>query len=68
MKLKNWAYVINPDGYSDIRTHWIALYATNNNATQFDSFGVEHIPKETKIYIDKSMVVTNIFRIQDMIQ
>ena len=29
-----------------------------------DSFGVEHIPKEIKIFIDKSIVVTNIFRIQ----
>ena len=27
-------------------THWIALYALNNNVTYFDSFGVEHIPKE----------------------
>ena len=27
-------------------------------------FGVEHIPKEIKIFIDKSIVVTNIFRIQ----
>ena len=25
-KIKNGAYVINLDGYSDIRTHWIALY------------------------------------------
>ena len=36
----------------------------NNNVTYFDSFGVEHIPKEIKIFIDKSIVVANIFRIQ----
>ena len=30
----------------------------------FGSFGVEHIPKEIKKLIDKSTVVTNIFRIQ----
>ena len=36
----------------------------NNNATYFDSFGVEHVPKEIKIFIDKSVVVANIFRIQ----
>ena len=36
----------------------------NNNITYFDSFGVEHIPKDTKIFIDKSIVVANIFRIQ----
>ena len=32
--------------------------------TNFNKFGVEHIPKEIKIFIDKSIVVTNIFRIQ----
>ena len=40
------------------------MYALNNNATYFDSFGVEHVPKEIKIFIDKSVVVANIFRIQ----
>ena len=30
----------------------------------FDSFGVEHIAKEIKIFIDKSIVVTYIFRMQ----
>ena len=44
-KIKDGAYVINLDKYSDIGTHWIALYALNNNATYFESFGVEHIPK-----------------------
>ena len=38
--------------------HWI------NNVTYFDSFGVEYIPKEIKIFIDKSIVATNIFRTQ----
>ena len=38
--------------------------ALNNNVTYFDSFVVEHVPKEIKILIDKSIVVTNIFRIQ----
>ena len=61
-KIKDWAYVINLNEYSDIETHWIALYALNNNVTYFDSFGVEHIPKEVKIFIDKSIVVTNNFR------
>ena len=40
------------------------MYALNNNVTYFDSFGVEHIPKEIKIFIDKSIVVANNFRIQ----
>ena len=36
----------------------------NNNVTYFVSFGVEHIPKEIKIFTDKSIIVANIFRIQ----
>ena len=58
------AYVMNLDDYSDIGAHWIALYAFNNNITYFDSFCVEHIPKEIKIFIDESRAVANIFRIQ----
>ena len=41
-KTKDGAYVINLDEYSDIRTHWIALYVNNKTVTHFDSFGVEH--------------------------
>ena len=47
-KIKDGAYIINLDEYSDIGTHWIALYVSNNDVTYFDSFGVEHIPKELK--------------------
>ena len=57
-------YVINFDEYADIGVYWITLYELTNNVTYFDSFGVEHIPKEIKIFIDKSIVVTNISRIQ----
>ena len=63
-KLKDVAYVINLDEYSDIGTHWIALYVKNNNVTYFDSFGVEHIPKEIKAFIGNKNIKTNIFRIQ----
>ena len=63
-KIKDGAYVINLDEYSDIGTHWVALYVQNNNVTYFDSFGVEHIPKEIKTLIDRSLSITNIFRIQ----
>ena len=50
-EIKDGAYIINLDEYSDIGTHWVALYVQNNNnsnAIFFDSFGVEHIPKEIK--------------------
>ena len=35
-----------------------------NSVTYFDSFGVEHIPKEVKTFIKSKNVKTNIFRIQ----
>ena len=40
------------------------MYVLNNNFTYFDNFRVEHIPKEIKIFVDKSMVIANIFRVQ----
>ena len=63
-KIKHGAYVINLDEYSDIETHWIALYVNNKTVTYFDSFGVEHIPKEIKKIINDKNTMTNIFRIQ----
>ena len=63
-KIKDVLYVINLDEQSDIGTHWIGFYALNNNVTYFDNLGVEHIPKEIKKSVNKSIVVTNIFRIQ----
>ena len=35
-----------------------------NNGTTYDSFGVEHIPKEIKKFIDSKNVISNICRIQ----
>ena len=36
----------------------------NNDATYFDSFGVGHISKEIKTFINNKNIKTNIFRIQ----
>ena len=64
-KIQDGAYIINLDEYSYIGTHWVALWVDNNDVTYFDSFGVEHIPKEIKAFIDRSLsITTNIFRIQ----
>ena len=42
------------------------MYLSNNDVIYFDSFGVEHIPKEIKAFIDRSLsITTNIFRIQE---
>ena len=45
-KIKDGAYIINLDEYADVGTHWIALFCKKNEIFYFDSFGVEHIPKE----------------------
>ena len=71
-KIKGGAYIIYLDEYSDIGTHWVALHVNNNDDTYFDSFGVEHIPKEIKKFIDcpspsashNKNIKPNIFRIQ----
>ena len=63
-KIKDGAYVINLDDYSDIGTHWIALWVDNNSITYFDSFGVEYIPKEIKTFIRNKNIKANIFRMQ----
>ena len=64
-KIKDGAYVINLDEYSDIGTHWVSLYVNNNDVTYFDSFGVENIPKKIETFIGHSLsITTNIFRIQ----
>ena len=64
-KIKDGAYVINLDQYSDIGTHWVSLWVNdNNNVTYFDNFGVEHIPKEIKAFIGIKNIKTNIFRNQ----
>ena len=63
-KTKDGSYVINLDEYSDIETHWIALYVNNKTVTYFDSFEVEHIPKEIKKFINNKNIIANIFRLQ----
>ena len=59
-KTKDGAYKINLNEYYDIGTHWVALYVNNNDVTYFDSFGVEHMPKEIKKIIDRSLHNKNI--------
>ena len=34
------------------------------NVTYFDSFGVEHIPKEIRKFIENKNIITNIYRLQ----
>ena len=55
-KIKDGAYVVNLDEYSDIGTHWIALYVNNKTVTYFDSFGIENIPKEVKKFVNNNNI------------
>ena len=64
-KIKYRAYTINLDEYSDIGSHWVALYVNMRTAAYFDSFEIEHIPKEIKKgTINNKNIIANIFRIQ----
>ena len=54
--------MINLNDYKSIGTHWIALYVNAKTVTYFDSFGVEHIPKEIKKLIANKHIIANILR------
>ena len=62
--IKKGAYVINLDEYENTGTHWIALFVKPKYVVYFDSFGIEHIPKEIKHVIGNKEIKANIFRIQ----
>ena len=61
--IKKGAYVINLDEYKNAGTHWIALFVKPKYTVYFDSFGIEHIPKEINKFINND-IKSNIFRIQ----
>ena len=45
-RIKDGAHVLNLDEDADVGTHWIAQYVKNIGIIYFDSFWVEHVPKE----------------------
>ena len=66
--IKNGAYVINLDEYKDVGTHWIALYAKNNEVIYFYNFGVEHVPKKLKKFIGHKNTKTDKLEYKQTIQ
>ena len=64
LKIKDGAYVINLDEYKSIGIYWIALYVNGDNATYFDSFGVELMKREIKQFIGNKNIPSNIYRMQ----
>ena len=63
-KIKDGAYVVNLDEYSDVGTHWIAIFFNKNEISYFDSCGVEHVPKEIKKCVGNKNIKSDIFRVQ----
>ena len=62
--IKKGAFLINLDEYENTGTRWIALFVKPNYAVYFDSFDIEHIPKEINKFIGNNDIKSNIFRIQ----
>ena len=50
-----------------IGTHDIDLYVNNINEGYFESFGVEHIPKEIIKFIGNKNITAKIYRVQPYI-
>ena len=63
-KIKKGAYVINLDEYENMGTHWISLFVKPKYTVYYNSFGIEHIPKEINKFISNNDIKSNIFRIQ----
>ena len=62
--IQDGTYVINLDEFESIGSYLIALYVNENRIIYFDSFGVEHIPKEIRKFIGNKNIIKNIYRIQ----
>ena len=62
--IKKGAYITNLDEYENTGAHWIALFVKPKYTVYFDSFGIEHIPKEINKFINND-IKSNIFRIQE---
>ena len=63
-KNKKGAYVINLDEYENTDTHWVSLFVKANEVIDFDSFDVEHIPRDINKFINNEKIKASIFRIQ----
>ena len=61
---RDGGYVVNLDDMGKSGTHWIAIFVDNGRAIYFDSFGVEHMPKEIKKFLRNKDIHANIFRVQ----
>ena len=58
------ADVVSLGECKSIVTRWIALYVIGAKWTYFDSFEVEHIPTEFKMFKENKNIKINFYRIQ----
>ena len=63
-KIKDGAYLINPDEFKSIGTNWTALYVNAENITYFHKFGVEPTRKGFRKFVRNKNTAANLYRIQ----
>ena len=71
-KITKGVYIINLDEYENTGTHMVSAFVKPKYTVYYDSFGVEHIPKEINKFINNDTtkssslerIKSNIFRIQ----
>ena len=62
-KVKDGAYVIILDEYAHVSTHQIALVCKRSEIVYFNSFGVEHVPKRIKEFVENKNKKAHIFQV-----
>ena len=63
-KIKDEAYVITFDEYTDTVHIGLLYFVKKNKIVYFDSFGVQHIPEEIKKLIGNKNIKASIFQVQ----
>ena len=63
-KIKNGVYITNLDEYADVGAHQVVLQEEDNEIIYFESFAVEHVPKEIEKFIGHKNIKIDISRIQ----
>ena len=64
-RIKNRAYTINVNDKNSKGTHWFSSFIDRGRDADFDSFGIEYIPREILNKCKYKSITHNIFRIQD---
>ena len=60
----NISLIFNLQNSNQPGSHWLSVSRKNNNIFIFDSFGIDHIPKNIYDIYKNFNIITNIYRIQ----